>query len=252
MKLPHSLPHSLDRSIWIRAPRETVFGYFSDSSRWAAWWGAGSTIDARTGGALLIRYPNGAEVAGEVLAVDEPARIQFTYGYKAGQPVPEGSTLVTITLAEERGGTRLELRHEFAEAAVRDLHVQGWRYQLSVFSNVVADAHFVAAEAAVDEWFAAWAEPDAERRAERFAAVAAFEVVFQDRWSCLTGRDEVSAHAGAAQKFMPGVVLTRKGPIRQCQGTVLTDWSAGEKMTGTNVFIFGPDGRIASVTGFAL
>lgn len=246
------LAHSLDRSIWIRAPREIVFGYFSDSVRWAAWWGAGSTIDARPGGALLIRYPNGTEVAGEVLAVAAPEKIQFTYGYKSGQPVAEGTTLVTVTLAEERGGTRLELRHEFTDPAVRDMHVQGWRYQLSVFANVVADAVFSGAEASVDEWFAAWAEPDAVRRAERFAAIAVAELIFQDRWSCLRGREDLCAHAGAAQKFMPGVVLKRKGPIRQCQGTVLAEWSAGEKMTGTNVFVFGPDGRIEIVTGFAL
>jgi hypothetical protein len=201
---------------------------------------------------LLIRYPNGVEVAGEVLAVAPPERIEFTYGYKSGQPVAEGSTRVTVTLTEERGGTRLELRHEFAEPSVRDMHVQGWRYQLSVFANTVADAHFAAAEAAVDEWFASWAEPDDERRVERFLAISAPGVVFQDRWSSLQGRDEVCAHAGAAQKFMPGVRLARKGPVRQCQGTVLADWSAGEKMSGTNVFVFGPDGRIESVTGFPL
>ena len=39
------LPHSLDRTIVIRARRETVFRYFTDSLRWAKWWGAGSMID---------------------------------------------------------------------------------------------------------------------------------------------------------------------------------------------------------------
>ena len=34
----------------IEADRETVFRYFTDSGRWAAWWGAGSTIDPRPGG----------------------------------------------------------------------------------------------------------------------------------------------------------------------------------------------------------
>jgi len=55
-----------------------VFGYFTDSAHWAAWWGAGSTIDARAGGRVLIRYPNGVQVSGEVIEVAEPERIVFT------------------------------------------------------------------------------------------------------------------------------------------------------------------------------
>src|SRR5262249_5445683 len=45
------LTHSLNRTVVIRAMPETVFRYFTDSARWAAWWGHGSTIDARPGGA---------------------------------------------------------------------------------------------------------------------------------------------------------------------------------------------------------
>ena len=66
---------------------------------------------------------------------------------------------------------------------------------------------------------------------------------------------DLSAHAGATQRFMPGIGLRRKGDVRQCQGTVLADWIAAgsdgkERMSGTSVFAFSPDGRIDSVTGF--
>ena len=44
-----SLAHSLDRAILIRAERDLVFSFFTDTVRWAAWWGAGSSIDARCG-----------------------------------------------------------------------------------------------------------------------------------------------------------------------------------------------------------
>ena len=46
----NSLQHNLTRTIRIRAAREIVFGYFTDSARWANWWGAGSTIEAHPGG----------------------------------------------------------------------------------------------------------------------------------------------------------------------------------------------------------
>ena len=42
-----SLPYQLDRVITIGAPRETVFSFFTDNARWAAWWGKGSTIDSK-------------------------------------------------------------------------------------------------------------------------------------------------------------------------------------------------------------
>ena len=38
-----TLSHTLERSILIRARRDIVFRFFTDTSRWAAWWGAGST-----------------------------------------------------------------------------------------------------------------------------------------------------------------------------------------------------------------
>ena len=53
MTVPTSLPplpHSLDRTVTIQAPPETVFRFFQDSARWARWWGAGSTIDPKVGG----------------------------------------------------------------------------------------------------------------------------------------------------------------------------------------------------------
>jgi hypothetical protein len=41
------LPYQLDRTVEIQASRETVFRFFTDSVRWAKWWGAGSRIEAR-------------------------------------------------------------------------------------------------------------------------------------------------------------------------------------------------------------
>jgi hypothetical protein len=48
--------------------------------------------------------------------------------------------------------------------------------------------------------------------------------------------------------------LTRTGEVRHCQGTAIADWVAAgpdgaERSRGTNVFVFGPTGKIESVTG---
>jgi hypothetical protein len=60
---PDNLTQTLERSVLIHAERATVFRYFTDSARFARWWGEGSSIDARPGGAMRIRYPNGIEAS---------------------------------------------------------------------------------------------------------------------------------------------------------------------------------------------
>jgi uncharacterized protein YndB with AHSA1/START domain len=255
--MEQQLPYRLDRTVTIHAAPATVFRYFTDSDRFARWWGAGSTIDARPGGRVFIRHPGGVETVGEVLEVTAPERIVFTYGFASGKPIRPGSSRVTIRLEPAlAGGTRLFLVHEFPEASVCDEHVQGWRFQLSVFANVVADEVFAGAAGTVDAWFAAWAVADEPARTAAFQAIAEEGVVFRDRYSLLEGIADLTAHAGAAQRFMPGITMKRKGGVRQCQGVVLADWAATsadgvERMTGTNVFLLGLDGRVASATGLA-
>jgi uncharacterized protein YndB with AHSA1/START domain len=250
-----ALSHRLDRTVVIRASRETVFGFLTNTAEWAAWWGAGSTIDARPGGAMLIRHSSGVEASGEVLDIQAPERIVFTYGYVRGNPSPPGSSRVTIRLASHPHGTLLQLTHEFADAEARDEHVQGWRFQFSLFANLVANTVNAAATGQVDRWFATWSEPDAATRDAALAAIGSVDIRFLDKFSAIEGRDEVKAHLAAVHRFMPGMRLERRGEIRHCQWHVLADWvaigsSGQEQGGGTSLFELDADGRIAKVTGF--
>jgi uncharacterized protein YndB with AHSA1/START domain len=246
---------TVERTISIEAPRVIVFRFFTDSVRWASWWGAGSAIDARPGGRVLIRYPDGTEAAGEVLDIHAPERVMFTYGFVSGKPFAAGSSRITIELHAEGAGTRLHLQHELRDASLRDEFIQGWRYQLSVFSNLVtAEAH-ADAPRLVDEWFAAWAEPDAGERLRALDRIATPDVRHRDRFSAIDGVGDLIPHITAAQRFMPGIRIERQGDVRSCQGTALADWVALtadglQRGAGTNVFVFSADGRIRSVTGF--
>jgi uncharacterized protein YndB with AHSA1/START domain len=249
------LTHSLERTVLISAERDTVFRFFTDNARWAAWWGAGSTIDPTPGGDVRIRYPDGTEVAGSVVEISRPDRIVFTYGFVSGQPIAAGSSRVTIELHSHNDGTRLRLTHLFPDEAVRDHHVQGWRYQLSLFGNIVANEAYAGAADIVDGWFGAWAVADDRARLEALSAIATPDIQFRDRFSMIAGIADLVPHIGAALRFMPGITLKRTGEVRHCQGTVLAEWVAtgqnGEaRGSGTNVFVFAPDARIASVVGF--
>jgi uncharacterized protein YndB with AHSA1/START domain len=247
--------HTLERSVLISATRRTVFSYFTDSRRFADWWGEGSSIEGRAGGALRIRYPNGATASGRVLELVPHERVVFTFGYdEPGKPIPPGGSRVTVTLEDRPRGTLLTLRHELADAAVRDQHVQGWRYQLALFANVAARDQHAGLAGLVDRYFSAWSEEDEARRQAELRATATEDVAFKDAFSCTEGLLDLAAHLAAARMHMPGVRLERDGEVRQCQGTAIVDWLARaadgqERGRGTNVFDLAPDGRITRVVG---
>jgi uncharacterized protein YndB with AHSA1/START domain len=247
--------HVVERTVLIRARRETVFRYFTDSTRFAAWWGEGSRIEPRPGGAVHIRYPNGVVAAGEVLEIAPSERVVFTFGYEGpAPPIPPGGSRVTIALEEGPEGTLLRLRHEVPTAEAREAHGPGWRYQLALFANVAAREQHADAETLVDRFLAAWSEPDAASRRGTLGEIGTDQLTFRDAFGCTEGRDDLVGHIEAARQHMPGVRTERRGPVRQCQGTAVADWvtlgSDGRELGhGTNVYDLAPDGRIARVVG---
>src|SRR5262249_55635061 len=154
----------------------TVFRFFQDSERWASWWGAGSTIEPRPHGRLLIRHTEGVDVVGEVLEVGAPERIVFSYGFLDRRAAPAGDLRRAISLEPIGHSSRLHLMHEFNDAAARDEHVQGWRFQLSVLANVVANEVHADVARGIDGWFNAWSVLDPEARREAFARVSSSDV----------------------------------------------------------------------------
>lgn len=243
------------REIVVNARRETVFRFFTDSERWAEWWGTGSTVDPKPGGAVLIVNPGDVRASGVVKEIVPPERFVFTYGYESeGKPLAPGASTVIVTLAETPLGTRVTLRHTGLpdEKTARE-HEQGWRFQMSLFSNVVTRIEHAAVNERADRWCSLWGEADATNRRAALA-VATDDVTFHDQYSALFGREDVDAHVAAAAIHMPGVRLVRVGDAVSSHGSALVKWEAraGDKAVGhgTNVIDFAPDGRIRRVVGF--
>lgn len=116
---------------WIAASPATVFGFFTDSERWAAWQGVGGTVDPRAGGALRVIMPDAAAASGQFIEVVPPRRIVFTWGWEGNEiPVPPGSSTVTIELEPADNGTLLRLTHSGLPADVAELHRKGWERYL--------------------------------------------------------------------------------------------------------------------------
>jgi uncharacterized protein YndB with AHSA1/START domain len=250
-------PAEVVRTIEIAAPRELVFRYFTDSERFARWWGQGSSVDPRPGGAVRICYPGGQVASGQFKEVVAPERVVFSYGYEGDrQPIPPGTTTVSVHLEEIPTGTRVTLRHAElpSEETVRE-HTQGWRYQLSLFSKTVgADLHADAGRL-VDQWFEAWGETDAAKRRELIEACATPAVTFHDPFSALAGYEDLESHIAAAQRFMAGSTMHRVGEPVVSHGHALVRWemrTADGQVggRGANAVTFAPDGRICSMVGF--
>jgi len=248
-------PNEVLRRIVICARRETVFRYFTDPERFAAWWGAGSSIEPRPGGALQIVYPGGARASGQVQEIVAGERVRFTYGYDdPGKPIPPGGSTVEISFADAPGGTLVTLRHTVGSPELARSHEPGWRYQLALYARVASAEQHAGAEATVDRWFAAWAEGDAALRRAALETLAVADVGYRDDFACLTGLDDLDSHIAATHVHMPAK-LVRSGKVALTQGAALARWQAVKAdgavaASGTLFIDFAPDGRIARAAGF--
>lgn len=110
------------------APREVVFGAWTDPKQIARWWGPrGFTttsldMDVRPGGAwrLVMRGPDGKEYNNriEYREVVRPERLVYKHAGQDGEHQVRFD--VTVTFEELRGKTRLTMRMLFASAGERD------------------------------------------------------------------------------------------------------------------------------------
>jgi uncharacterized protein YndB with AHSA1/START domain len=130
-----------DRMLVLRrvfdAPRALVFKAWSSPQHMANWFGPKDftlpfcETDFRPGGKyrLCMRGPDGKNywVEGVYREIVEPERLAFTWERSGADDPHPGNTLVTITLEDLSGKTRLTLHHAtFDSTEIRDGHVHGW------------------------------------------------------------------------------------------------------------------------------
>jgi uncharacterized protein YndB with AHSA1/START domain len=119
------------REVVIAAPPELVWPYWLEPARLVQWMGSDVEIDPRPGGALVVRYANGAVMRGEVVELTEPHRIVLTWGWEdPAEAVGPGMSRVEVSLDAVGGGTRVRVRHTGLPIGERDGHAEGWDYFL--------------------------------------------------------------------------------------------------------------------------
>jgi uncharacterized protein YndB with AHSA1/START domain len=113
----------------IKAQPATVFSFFTDPARWLVWQGVDATVDPRPGGQLRVNVLGDGYASGRFTEIDPPHRLVFTWGWEMeANPVPPGSSTVTIELFPDPAGTLLRLTHSGLPVEAREIHDAGWRH----------------------------------------------------------------------------------------------------------------------------
>lgn len=251
----------VELSVEIAARPSTVFRCITQSDLLSRWLAATVTMDARVGGAVRIDFARYATVVeGEVVELVPDERLVFTWGVAAGAQaaeMPPGSTQVSLTIAPCAAGSRVTLRHSGlpTEASRRD-HAFGWTGYLGQLAQTAPRAqHREGFEGLVDDWFAAWAEPDPAARARLLAKTAAPGATFRDVHAEVAGLEAIDRHIAACQEMFPGVRMVRDGAVMQTRSSLLARWQAlapggAAVASGINHFRLAGSGEIEAVEGF--
>jgi len=135
----------------IGAARPRVFAAWTDISQAAMWWAPKDctlldcAMELRVGGAWRrrMRVPGGGIVTkhGVYREIVPPERLVFTYNTEYPDGRIDSETVVTITLAEVGGRTRLTLRHvNFETEELATSHRGGWSTALERFFEYIAES----------------------------------------------------------------------------------------------------------------
>ena len=244
-------------SIDIAAPPHVVHSFFADPVRFSQWLGHDAALSGAGKGEFRIPYPDGNAAVGQLDASD-PDRIVMTWGYEnSAHGVPPESSTVEVRLRAIPLGTSVELVHSGLQSEeVRRNHAMGWRFYVGALANAASSVflrHRV--EPVVDAYIFAWGATDSVERRRFLDECWADDGVFKDAMGYASGREALDAYIGNAQRFMPGVVLRRTGPVVRSHGHIMFEWEIATAEgavvgQGRNVGELDSSGRIREMVGF--
>lgn len=127
--------------VFIAAPPERVFAALIDSTTERKWWAnTRHESDFKPGASIHYRRNGGTDIEGEILEVDPPNRLVYTFqSYGPGPQHDEGHTKVEHILESDGAWTRLTLIHSNfkRDSAMRKSISKGWPKILSALKSTL-------------------------------------------------------------------------------------------------------------------
>ncbi len=128
---------SVERSIWIAAPREHVWRAVTESEQIRQWWGGDywEITDMEVGATIKFGDPNDLMLA--TIAIVDPPR-EFSLQWP---PQPQHHSIAIFTafrLDEENGGTRVTVTESGFEALPDDIRQQRFDSTTKGYETVLA------------------------------------------------------------------------------------------------------------------
>lgn len=128
---------TVERTIWIDAPRERVWESITNADQMNQWWEADHwEIDAlEVGGVVKFGTPDDLLLA--TIAVLDPPR-EFTIQWPPQEQYHSIAMSTTYLLAEENGGTRVTVRETGFEALPDDIRQRRYEQTAEGYATVLA------------------------------------------------------------------------------------------------------------------
>lgn len=125
-------------SVFIAAPPERVYEYFTQPAAIVRWMGEYALLEPEPNGQFTVDI-RGTPVRGHFLELEPPHRLLISWGYAGSERVPPDATTVEVRLIAERDGTRVELEHRDLPADQTTSHVSGWTHYLARLAVATLD-----------------------------------------------------------------------------------------------------------------
>jgi uncharacterized protein YndB with AHSA1/START domain len=141
---------AIERELQIAARPETVWEFLVDPEKAARWMGQEVTLDARPGGRYRVEVTPRSTALGEILEVDPPRRLVWTWGWEPGGlgELPPGSTIIEVDLIADGDGTKLRFVHRgLPSDEAGERHAHGWDHYLARLEIAAAGG-----DPGVDPW----------------------------------------------------------------------------------------------------
>jgi uncharacterized protein YndB with AHSA1/START domain len=121
---------SVNASVFVEAPPERVYEYFTRPEAMVRWMGDFALLEARPGGRFTVDV-KGVPIRGRYLELEPPHRLLISFGYAGSERLAPGASTVEVRLIADRGGTRVELEHRDLPSEEIRPHAVGWDHYLS-------------------------------------------------------------------------------------------------------------------------